>query len=267
MNISKHSFVTPEEILSDVLKLADDEGFKDNSKGYYMSLIQQALQELAFDTFFDERTESFNVPQNLRLDMPKGAFNIKQIYLFNGTECNIANSKNVYWKRNFYTKGNGSLSKDKWNNDDPFYDNRSTPNSNGLLNDPSYRRAGVGSSLSELYYYNIQAGEIMFSSNVRNFEKVALVFNGTGVNIGEIPFVPMLFREAVKSWILNPVYQIKMAKAEGAQFNKWQTLFSMNNAALNKPFDGLWAEAQYRAKSIDSKQREDIKEYICRFNY
>ena len=62
MNISKENMISPLEILSDVLKLADDESFKDNSKGYYMSLIQQALQELAFDTFFDVRTEFFDVP-------------------------------------------------------------------------------------------------------------------------------------------------------------------------------------------------------------
>ena len=268
MNISKHSVVSPDEILSDVLKLARDESFKDNSKGYYMSLIQQALQELAFDTFFDERTEFFPVPPNLRLEMPKGAFNIKQIYLYNGDSCDISKSQNVYWKKNYYTKGGeGYLARDKWNNNDAFYDNRSLPNGNGANNDPSLRRTNVNSLQSQLYYYNIQAGMIMFSSNVRNFENIALVFNGTGVNIGEVPFIPMLFREAIKSWVLNPVYQIKMANADGAEFNKWQMLFNINNTKLNTPFVGLWAEAQVRAKSIDSKQREDIKEYLGRLNY
>ena len=268
MNISKHSVVSPEEILSDVLKLAKDEEFKDNSRGYYMSLIQQALQELAFDTFFDERTEEFAVPSNLKLEMPEGAFNIRQIYLFNGDKCNIVNSKIVYWKRNYFTKGgSGYLARDKWNNNDPFYDNRSLPNGKGMTNDASLRRANVNTSQTELYYYNIQNGIIMFSSNVRGYEKVAIVFNGVGANIGEVPFIPMLFREAIKAWVLDPVLKIKMANADGAEFNKWQTLYSINHTELRRPYTGLWEEAQTRAKSMDSKQREVIKEYLGRLNY
>ena len=235
MNISKHNMISPEEILSDVLKLANDESMKDNSKGYYLSLIQQALQELAFDTFFDIRNESFPVPKKLRLDMPKGAFNIREIYLFNGTECNINNSQIVYWKRNYITKGNGFVARDKGlNNNDPFYNNRTLGISGG---DPSLRRVNTNSSITQAYYFNVQAGEIMFSSNCRNFENVFIVYNGTGCDIGEVPFIPQLFREAIKSWVLDPVYTVKMAMSEGgANFNKWQTLWSMNDKKLNKPY-------------------------------
>ena len=139
MNISAENMISPEEILADVLKLAGDESFKDNSKGYYYSLIQQALQELAFDTYFDQRTEFFDVPENLNLPMPMGAFNLREMYLYNGTECNFSTAQNVYWKRNYFTKGNGSLSRDKGtsNSSDPFFQNRRLGNGN-----PSYRRTG-----------------------------------------------------------------------------------------------------------------------------
>ena len=52
MNFSPHSFVSVNEILADVLKITNDDGFKINTRGWYISQIRQALQELSFDTFF-----------------------------------------------------------------------------------------------------------------------------------------------------------------------------------------------------------------------
>ena len=278
MNISRHNAVSPDEILSDVLQYVGDEEFKDNSRGYYVSQIQQALQELAFDTFFDKRTDTFKVPENLVLDMPEGMFNIRQIYLYNGVECNISNSVNVYWKRNYYTKGNGFLARDKGvNPDDPFYQSRGFTRHSGHDHlgahshnnsyDNSLRRQSNATSISNSYYYNIQAGKIMFSSSVRSFQNIAIEYNGVGANIGEVPFIPMLFREAIKAWVIDAALRVKMARSVGADFNKWQTLYSINNAELKRPFTGLWAEAEVRAKMIDSKQREDLKEYLSRLDY
>jgi len=266
MNISKENMISPEEILADVLRLANDESFKDSSKGYYLSLIQQALQELAFDTFFDVRTEFFDFPENLNLPMPLGAFNIREMYLYNGTECNFDTAQNVYWKRNYFTKGNGGLSRDRGTNNsrDPFFQNRRLSNGN-----PSLRRVDSAiSSVNSVYYYNVQNGMIMFSSNARVFGKVAVVFNGTGGDIGETPFIPQFLREAVKGWMLDPIYRIKMAMSEGgADFSKWQTLWSMNNDQLRKPYTGTWETAELRIKSMDSKAREDMKEYMSRLDY
>jgi len=255
MNISAENMVSPDEILADVLKLANDEGFKDNSKGFYYSQIQQALQELAFETFFDLRTEFFDVPENLNLAMPLGVFNVREIYLYNGTECNFDTAQNVYWKRNYFTKGkgNGFLARDKGTNNsrDPFFQNRRV--SNSLLN-PSLRRVdNVVSSISTVFFYNIQRGMIMFSSNVRTFQKVAIVFNGTGGNIGEVPFVPLFLREAVKGWVLDPILKIKMAQSVGADFNKWQTLWSLNESQLRKPYTGSWETAELRVKNYGLK--------------
>ena len=265
MNISKHNMISPGEILSDVLKQCNDESFKDNSRGYYTSLIQQALQELAFDTFFDERTETLAVPGNLNVEMPKGAFNIRQLYLYNGTECNIENSQNIYWKRNYYTKGNGYLARDKgFNNNDPFYNNRTV----GRHDDANLRRVNsTHSSITQSYFYNVQNGIIMLSQSCKRFENIAIVFNGTGADIGDVPFIPQLYREAIKMWVLDSALKVKMATATPAEFNRWQTLWSINDKLLRKPYTGAWEEAQVRAKSIDAKQREDLKEYLGRLNY
>jgi len=240
MNISRQNMVTPNEILADALRYCGDESFKDSSRGYYVSLIQRAMQELAFDTFFDERTEFFDVPENLNLEMPKGSFNIKQVYLLNGDNCgNIEGTQNVYWKRNYYTKGNGYLARDKvTNHGDPFYENRSI-SGGGNTSEANLRRTSALSSIRQLYYYNIQNGMIMLSSTAKNFKRIAIVFNGVGTDIGEVPSVPMLFREAVISWVIDNALQIKLALLEGAAFNKWQTLYAINNAKLTKPYTGL----------------------------
>ncbi len=275
MNISNHNLISPNEILSDVLVEVMDEGFKDHSRGYYVSQIQQALEELAFDTMFDERTEFVDVPDNLRLEMPKGAFNIRQLYLIKGDKCDIANSQIVYWKRNYYTNGNGYLSRDKVNNgNDPFYPSRGYSNqkdylssASGRSNNIKGRRYNSNIGISNLYYFNIQNGMIMLSSNSTNFNKLAIVFNGTGVDIGEAPFIPGLFRQAIKGWVVDKALKVKIAKSSNAEINKWQLLYTINQKELRDPFRGTWNEAQYRAKTMDSKEREDLKEYIGRLNY
>ncbi len=65
MQFSKHDFVTVNEILADVLKIVQDTDFKINSKGWYTSQIQQALEELSFDTFFLTINRTFPVPNDL----------------------------------------------------------------------------------------------------------------------------------------------------------------------------------------------------------
>jgi hypothetical protein len=87
MDLSPKNFVSIDIILADVLKTVDDASTKLNSKGWYTSQIQQALEELSFDTFFDERNANFDVPKDLRLELPEGAFNLRKVYLFNGNSC------------------------------------------------------------------------------------------------------------------------------------------------------------------------------------
>lgn len=197
MDLSPHNFVSVNEILADVLKIVDDSSFKLNSKGWYTSQIQQALEELSFETFFNQVNKSFPVPENLRLDMPKGAFNMEQIYLFNGDDCNIGDTVNVYTKRNFINSksGNGFVARDKYyNSGDRFHKQRA-------IRDTDQRRLAAGTGRSpnlkgpdNLYYSGIQNGVIMLSANCRNFQRVMLVYTGIMTDIGETPVVPQFFR-------------------------------------------------------------------------
>ncbi len=266
MNQSIESFVTVNHILADVLRLVKDDDFRVQSKGWYTSQIQQALEELSFDTYFNELNEDFAVPEDLRLPMPKGAFNIRQIYLFNGTKCVIGqNSQVVYHKRNYFTGGKGFLSRNKLNtnNRDPFYRNETSPHN-------VRNRAAKGDdarAITDLYFYNVQNGLIMLSESAKRFERIFIVFNGVSTDIGEAPAIPSFLRQAVKDFTAEKALQMRMSDAIGtAAFNSWQTLWSITNNSLTKAFDGSWAKAEHRVRALDSKEREDLKEYLSKLD-
>lgn len=268
MNFTRQSFVTSNEILADVLKIVGDSDFRTNSKGYYISQIQQALEELSFDTYFDERNESFDVPENLRLELPEGSFNLKQVYLFRGDDCNFGSkSQIVYHKRNFINDATGSnyVARDKYKNDDLFYKSRNQ----GHRNDHGDRSSGNDrGGINNLYFYGIQQGVVMLSGSCRNFEKIMLVYNGMGAAIGDIPVIPNFFRQAVKDYVAMAALGAKIAENVGRpEFNQWQSIQNGIERSLNKPYDGSWAKAEHRAKNLDSKHREDLKEYLSSMDY
>lgn len=267
MNISPFNYIAPDIILADVIKLVDDEGYLWNTKGWYISQIQQCLSDLAFETYFDVRDTVVRGEvwkDSLRFPMPQGAFNIRQIYAFNGEECNIQNAANVYWKRNYITRGNGYLARHRGsqNGNDPFYPGGSGPTVRRAYED----RNKYASSESGLYFYNIQNGYVMLSASCRNFENIFIVFNGTGCDIGEVPFIPEQFRNVTKDFVAETALRLRMAQDDNA---KWNRLWSIYDRNLNRheyhgDYKGSWYKAELFAKSLDNAAREAIKEYMSK---
>ena len=259
MDTSKYNFVTVNEMLSDVLKLVDDERYETNSKGYYTSLIQQALEQLAFDTFFDERRESFPFPDNLCLDMPAGAFNLKHVYLFDGTTCDVTNSRKVWWKNNYYTRGNGYFADNKGNNgNDPYFPS----NSYGRRSEHPDIAESLRNrtSVENHYFYNIQNGIIMFSSACKVYPKVHIVYNGVGCDLGDVPIIPLFLREAVMDFVTEFTLRIKMAKPDG---RVWYSLWQIYDKKLDRSgFNGSWHSAELRVKSMSISEKTDLFEYF-----
>jgi len=255
MNSSNLNFVTSNEILADVLKIVQDEGFKMNSKGWYTSQIQQGLSEMAFDTYFDERSESVDIPHNCRIQMPKGAFNIKNLYLVNGDDCDIESSTPVYHKKNFINapSGDGYVANNKGDNgSDPFH--KDTSGKGGHRN---------------LYYYSVQNGEIMLSSNCRGFKKLFIQFSGVGTDIGEVPYIPVFMRQAIKDYVSVEALTIKVAMVPSSELNRWSMLLNKaeNSLDIQEVREGSWLKARRRIKKLDSKQRNDIKERMQKMYY
>jgi hypothetical protein len=258
---STATYVSPDIILTSVLPKVGDKEMKNYSKGLYISIIQQAMEELAFDTFFDEKRESFDFPVNdLTLEMPKGCFNIKGIYLFNGTECNISNSINVYWKRDYFTKGSGYIAHDKgYNGNDPFYGNLDRR----IAGDSTVVDIHQLPNVNRAFFYNIQNGNIMFSSSCKAAAtKVHIHYSGTGCAIDDIPVIPIFLRKAIEDYTIVQVLLMKIAEEQDAR--KWQSLLQYYETRLRDPRNGSWQEAEYRVKNMHGAERSNLKTYLSR---
>lgn len=253
------TYYSSEILLAKILPMVDDRGYRRAPKGFYISLIQQALEELGMSTFFDERRESFDFPsETLTLDLPKGCFNVKNVYLFNGDECNIANSIKVWWKRNYFTRGNGFIANDKWNNFlDPFYSSHnSSINSRQNLALIRYE-----AQQSARFYYNIQMGKLMLSSYCRGVaNKVHIHYNGIGGDIADAPIIPVFLRTAVEDWVIETILRFLMAE----DYKRWAGLWQIYDARLNAPYTGSKAEAELRIKSLNSSESSELFEYLSR---
>lgn len=239
-----HDLISPNVILADLLLFVDDQDQSMFSNGWYNSQIQQALEELSFEAFAYQKTTDVAFPdETLRINMPSGAIEIYEIYGYSGEPCNIQSMKNIYWKRRYQTMGysRGFTSMNKEGINDPFIMGH-TPN-------------------TDEYWFNPVNGVIHFSESCRIFDYVRIVYKGVLADIGDTPFVPRMFRQAVLYWCAERVFQT-MANREESKHNKYVNMLKIVQEKLYNLRSGLWEEAQYRAKRIDRKMLSDIKEYL-----
>ena len=246
MNFSPDDLLSPEQIKADVLLAVNDEEERLFNPGWYVSQIQQALDELGFDTFFWEIYKDFPVPDSLSIKIPSGCFNLKNIYLFSGDCCNVEDMQNVYWKRNYKTYGSGKsyTANNKTGVNDPFID-------------PLYSETG-------LYYFNVNNGYIELSSSCTDYDNLRVEFNGLNTDIGAVPHVPRQFRQAVKSWVVEVAFRYLKAKDPKTYRALWMDEHQLLYADI---YDGLWAKCIRRAKDLDSKYKSDMREYMSKMNY
>tara|TARA_R110000782_G_scaffold226792_1_gene313582 strand:- start:259 stop:1008 length:750 start_codon:yes stop_codon:yes gene_type:complete len=249
MNSSELSFHSHNLILADVANKSGDKEFKYDSPGHYMGLIQEALQELSFDTFFLEKEKVFDITEGcLKLTLPSGFFNIKQIFGYSGEDCNPQGKVNIYWKNNYKNK----MARDSWaNTGDPFHKNRGS-------NPPG-----------NLFFCGIYNGIVELSENCSSLSKVVVRASGLITDVGETPVIPMFFRQAVTDYCVTEALSTRIAN--NVHMNKevpfWQAIMNRHEARLRKPFTGSWDRAQERVKIMDSKTREDLVEYFSRLDY
>lgn len=251
--MNANDFVTPNHIIAEVTHSVDDENLRSGfSKGWFMSRVQDAVQELAFDTFFQKITADFDFPKDsLAIEMPKNAFNIREIYLFNSDCCSPATSQPVHWKRLYNNRGKGQ-----------DYTSRVKEPGKTAGTDPyiptNWRHNGhMMPWLGTLYFANIQDGMIMFGSDCASFSKVRLVYNGMGGEIGEVPIIPRFLERAVNDYVEERYWN-----AMKARDIRYRTLWSDAYQRLNDRINGSWKKAEKRIASMDSWQKESLNEYM-----
>ena len=251
--MNSNDFLTVNQILSDVLVNVDDEDFKKGfTKGFYVSKIQQCLEELAFDTFYQEITKDLPFPTTqLTMQLPTNCFNIREIYLFNGDCCTPQTSVIVHWKR-LYNNSQGG----------PAYTAKQKEN---MRRDPYYKPWGWANNAIDkatTYFANIQNGLLMFSSNSSHYNHVRLVYNGMGGDVGDSPVIPRFMRQAVIDWVSEKFWRALKAKNPRVR-PIWMDYYNI----LNDPKIGSWKRAQDRMKQMDTWEKDSMAQYLGRMNY
>ena len=250
--MTANDFVSIDHILADVTSTVNDMDFKKGfSKGWYTSRIQDAMQELSFDTFWLKIQQDVEMPENCQLKMPKNVFNVREIYLYSGEICNPLNSQVVYWKRLFNNTSNGEgytakVKDDGSNSGDIFQPNQSR-----------YTRSNNG-FWGPKYYYNVMNGLLMFSSECNSFPYVRIVYNGMGVENGDMPVIPRFFERAVVDYVEERFYNAMKSRDPRKYRGLWNDAFGR----LNDLRGGSWNKAKKRIKAMDSQEKESMEEYI-----
>ncbi len=250
-----NDFISANHIIAEVVSIVGDRDFRKSgfSTGWYMSRVQDALQELAFDTFYQEVTLDYDIPENLRLEIPKNVFNVREIYIYNGDSCcGVNDSQIVHYKRTFNNKNGGYTArvKESGTNASPFVP---TASENSLGHDYS-----LGVFNSPKYYANIQNGTLMLSSHCSGYSKIRIVCNGMGAAVGDVPIIPRFFERAIVDYLEERWYN-SMKSLDPRMYNAlWRD-------ARDKMYDwrdGSWRKAISRVASMDSWEKEDMNEYL-----
>ena len=240
-------FIPAKEIITDVVQTLGDEEYREKSFPYYMQLVQRAVTELAFDTAFDSRIFEANIPANLRIELPAGLANIEKLLLYNGEKCSPEHSVECHWHRHFLNKTDGGyLAANNYHNED----------------DHIIPRMGASDTApSDLYYWNIQNGVLMLSSNCNVWERVHVRYAGMGyVKFGDEPHVPMFAREAIIAFVLH-----KAATAMKIRDPQRYSAIAAEAKADIDRYGGPWSDAIKRMAALDRAQRKDMEAYYDRF--
>lgn len=249
-------FISANHIIAEVAVTVDDTAFRKGfSKGWFLSRIQDAMQELAMDTYFQKIQIDVEFPQNCQVKVPENCFNIREIYMYNGTHCNPNKTQNVYYKRLFNNnyKGDGYTAKvkdDGSNSGDLFVPNQSS--GRNISSNMNYEFSG------RKYYANEQNGVIMFSRDCASFPYVRIIFNGFGTPVGDVPIIPRFFEQAVKDWV-EVAYWNAMKSRDP---RKYRVLWADAKEKLEDLRTGSWNKARKRLKSMNSFEKESLEEYI-----
>lgn len=244
-------YVTANQILSDVVMLLGEEEPRELSYGYYISQVQQAISELAFDTYFDDKVWILDIVCSASgnhgpmATLPEGVWSIDGIFAFNGDSCGAGDGVKVYWARNMTRYGGGTFKHQQGENHAPH------------LTDNVMSK----SSRSDILYAGLLDNVLMLSDSCAAYAKLLIQGKGMGCKVGDAPVIPHELREAVKNYVLLKaglvmVQKGKLAPAMYAEIKR-------AHFGGNGTFDvGSWKQAQRRVQAMHGTQLEDLRHYL-----
>lgn len=253
MNFSYSDLASIESVLADAILFVGDPSMRMLTKGFYVRQAKRGLDELGFETFFSEQYQDIEMPSNLRLEMPSGAWNLRDVFVFNtyipGDDtnqcCEIMTPQRVFHKSNFLSRGagRGYTARNKTGQDDNFI----TP---------------FSSDTTQLFY-NVQNGLIMLSDACSAYQYIRIVYNGTPSSIDKTNMIPPFAKNAITAYVVErALYALKLRDP------RYRVAWADSKVDLygqpSRFTSSKWDEAKYRLKSMDKKHRDDLAEYLSR---
>jgi len=246
MTFSYEDLLSPEEILADALVAINDQEMKLFRKGWYLRQIRTGLETLNYKAPFVERHADMYISKDLSMPLPSGAWNIKDIFLYNGDDCTIQTSTRVLLKRNFIQGAGGYTARVKTGQIDLY--------SKTNVNDNS------------LFFYNVNNGRIVLSSSCAAFENIRVVFYGMPTDISQVKFIPPFLREVLISYTVERAF-FSLKATENSYRLMWIDAKTDLYSELNRTEPSKWDNAIYAIKRIDKKAWDDISVYLNSLNY
>jgi hypothetical protein len=250
--MNANDFVDVEHLLAEITSTVNDTDYKKGfPKGWYISRIQDALQELSIDTFWLTAIFDYEIPTNFQIPIPENTFNLREIYAYQGSLCNPVKTQVVYWKRLFDNRYDGQgytarVKDDGSNGADIFQPNQRT-----------YTRNLQG-YYGPKYYYNIEEGLLMLSKDCQAFPYIRLKFNMMGSSIGDKPVVPRFFERAVVDYVKTKFYDAMKSRDP----RMYRPLWVDAKEDLEDLTHGSWNKAKKRIKTMDTSAKSSMEEYI-----
>ena len=101
-------------------------------------------------------------------------------------------------------------------------------------------------------------GLLMLSETCKGYANIRVVYNGMGVENGDMPVIPRFFERAVVDYVEERFYNAMKSRDPRTFRSLWSDSFSRLNDLRN----GSWNKAKKRIKAMDSQEKESMEEYI-----
>jgi hypothetical protein len=266
MDASKHDYITTDAMLASCVRLCGDADSKLIPVGRYKSILFRGLYELEMDTYFSKKRIDAPVPQDLQYELPENTFSVREVYVYNGDKCDLNGAQKLWYKENYFTRGNGFFAKNRGDHGivDPFY-----PSGGAFVHidstDVWARREN--SMVNQLLFYSVENGMLYLSPAVRGYQNLHVVAHGCSTNIGDVPMIPMMMREAVEDFVVEFATRELMAKGPQT-FSFYANINRLYRERLDyEGFNGSWAKVMRRVKKMNKGQRADWAEYFSRWSW
>lgn len=263
MTFSFEDLISIQEVVADAsLDLADKE-LHLLTPGWYRKHVKRAMDELSFDAPFIEVVKDIVMPDDMKVPVPKGFYNIENIHIYTGTPDAVGYVENVYWKKNFQTRG-GVIKENEYT-DSGYTANNHEHN----VSDPFFKVSAFRQAPLIAYFFNTRNGIIYLSADCSAYDYVRITGKGVATSelaIDDIRIIPPFALKAVTLWVVEKgARALKGSDTGNRRYRTIQTDAALQLDEYGK--NGAWWEAKVRLGELDKKKWRDFIEYNSKMTY